>query len=57
LSQCIADKTIRLNAYLCLLSTCGWIEFLLHRGEHVKSTQVFVLQVSDMACTTGSAGR
>lgn len=49
LSHCIRDKTIRLNAYRCLLSTCGWLEFLLHHGEHVKSSQVFVLQVSDMS--------
>jgi hypothetical protein len=44
------DKTIRLDAYLCLLSTCKWLEFLLHYHEHVKKLHVFVLQISDMGC-------
>lgn len=48
LSYSRRDKTIRLNAYLCLLSTCSWLEFLLHSCDHVKKMQVFVLQVSDI---------
>jgi hypothetical protein len=56
LSSSRLDKAIRLNAYLCLLSTCSWLEFMLHYSEHVKKLQVFVLQVSDMAAPVGENG-
>ena len=44
------DEAIRLNAYLCLPSTCGCVKSLLHYSEHVKKLQVFVLQVFRYGC-------